>query len=157
MKEGFKQQLQSAREFFDRTTRVLEEADSSFVPVPGMYTVAEQVAHTAQTIEWFIDGAFVPSGFDLDFARANREMRVHQTLSSARAYLAKAWQAACEAVDQHSEAEWSAPLAPGPVMGGAPRYAVIGALLDHTAHHRGSLAVYIRLLGKVPPMPYGDM
>ncbi len=28
---------------------------------------------------------------------------------------------------------------------------------SHTAHHRGALAVYARLLGKVPAMPYMDM
>ncbi|NJL28826.1 MAG: hypothetical protein HC897_13505 [Thermoanaerobaculia bacterium] len=39
-------------------------------------------------------------------------------------------------------------------MGGKPRAAIIGAIVDHTAHHRGTLTVYSRLLGYVPPMPY---
>jgi uncharacterized damage-inducible protein DinB len=39
-------------------------------------------------------------------------------------------------------------------MGGAPKRAVISGIVDHTAHHRGSLAVYARLRGKVPTMPY---
>jgi uncharacterized damage-inducible protein DinB len=42
-------------------------------------------------------------------------------------------------------------------MGGLPRYAIVSALTDHTAHHRGALTVYARLLGLVPPMPYMDM
>jgi uncharacterized damage-inducible protein DinB len=42
------------------------------------------------------------------------------------------------------------------VMGGAPRYAVISAIEDHTAHHRGALTVYSRLRGHVPTMPYMD-
>jgi uncharacterized damage-inducible protein DinB len=42
-------------------------------------------------------------------------------------------------------------------MGGQPRHSIIGALIDHTAHHRGALTVYARLLSKVPPMPYGEM
>jgi uncharacterized damage-inducible protein DinB len=41
-------------------------------------------------------------------------------------------------------------------MGGAPRLSVIGAISDHTAHHRGALTVYSRLLGKVPKLPYMD-
>ena len=49
------------------------------------------------------------------------------------------------------------PLPPGPIMGGQPRLAIFGALTDHSAHHRGALTVYSRLLGKVPPMPYMDM
>jgi uncharacterized damage-inducible protein DinB len=41
-------------------------------------------------------------------------------------------------------------------MGGLPRHSVVSALMDHTAHHRGALTVYARLLGKVSPMPYMD-
>ena len=43
----------------------------------------------------------------------------------------------------------------GPVMGGQPGSEVVRAMIEHTAHHRGALTVYSRLLGKVPPMPYG--
>ena len=57
-------------------------------------------------------------------------------------------------IDANCEAAWVEPLPPGPIMGGLPRLAVFGALTDHTAHHRGALSVYARLLGKVPPMPY---
>jgi uncharacterized damage-inducible protein DinB len=41
-------------------------------------------------------------------------------------------------------------------MGGLPKHAIWTAVLDHTAHHRGALTVYSRLLGKVPAMPYMD-
>jgi len=37
---------------------------------------------------------------------------------------------------------------------GAPRAAVVSGIADHTAHHRGALSVYARLIGKEPPMPY---
>jgi len=60
-------------------------------------------------------------------------------------------------VKSHTAEEWATPLAPGPIMGGAPRLAVFSAIAEHTAHHRGALSVYSRLLGKVPPMPYGEM
>ena len=60
-------------------------------------------------------------------------------------------------IDAHSDEEWVAPLAPGPIMGGLPRFTIFGALTDHSAHHRGALTVYARLLGKVPPMPYMEM
>ena len=39
-------------------------------------------------------------------------------------------------------------------VGGAPRLALVTGLGDHTAHHRGVLAVYARLCGRVPAMPY---
>ncbi|MCC6145492.1 MAG: DinB family protein, partial [Candidatus Hydrogenedentes bacterium] len=61
--------LKEARQTFERTLSCFEEKDSTFVPVEGMYSVAQQVAHTAQTVEWFVHGAFAKDGFDLNFAK----------------------------------------------------------------------------------------
>jgi hypothetical protein len=44
----YSSQLLASQDFFARSTRVLEEADSTFRPQEGMMTVAQQVAHTAQ-------------------------------------------------------------------------------------------------------------
>ena len=52
----FAKQLLASKEFFERSTRVLDEADSGFGPQAEMMTVARQVAHTAQTLDWFIEG-----------------------------------------------------------------------------------------------------
>ena len=59
----FANQLLASKDFFDRSTRVLDEADSGFRPKEGMMTVAQQVAHAAQTLDWFIQGASRPEGF----------------------------------------------------------------------------------------------
>jgi len=48
------------------------------------------------------------------------------------------------------------PLPAGPGVGGAPAMAVVYAIQDHSAHHRGALTVYSRLVGKTPIMPYGE-
>ena len=53
----FANQIRASKKFFERSTRVLDEADSEFRPKEGMMTVAQQVAHTAQTLDWFIEGA----------------------------------------------------------------------------------------------------
>jgi uncharacterized damage-inducible protein DinB len=60
-------------------------------------------------------------------------------------------------VEASSDADLLTPLPEGPIMGGVPRIAIFGAIVDHTAHHRGALTVYARLQGVVPPMPYMDM
>ena len=157
IKEGLFGQVSAMKEFFDRSTRVLEEKDSAFAPQAGLFTVAQQVAHVAQTIDWFVAGAFAAGGFNLDFENMDKQVRSFTSLNSARAWLDRACVAAKEAVNAHSDAEWMSPLPPGPIMGGQPRLAIFGALTDHSAHHRGALTVYSRLLGKVPPMPYMDM
>ena len=154
MKERLVAELNSALEFFNRSTGNLTEEDSSYTPVDGVFSTAQQVAHAAQTIDWFIDGAFAPNGFDMDFEGHERKVRAVTSLSDARAWLAKSVENAQAVVASKTDEEWGQPLPDGPVMGGQPRAAIFGAITDHTAHHRGALTIYARLRGKVPPMPY---
>lgn len=156
-KEAMLGELSALAEYFDRSTKVLVEADSNYAPQEGMYTVAQVVAHVAQTIDWFFAGAFSAGGFSMDFESMDKEVRAVTSLEHARQWLANAVAKANATVAEKPEAEWYVPLPPGPIMGGLPRAAVLGACTDHTAHHRGALTVYSRLLGKVPAMPYMDM
>jgi uncharacterized damage-inducible protein DinB len=157
IKPGLTGQLKAMKEFFERSTRALEEKDSAFTPRDGMFTAAQQVAHAAQTVSWFMRGAYAPGGFNADFEGMEREVRTCGSLQAAREWFTKACDEAKATIDAHSDEEWMAPLPPGPIMGGQPRFVIFGALTDHSAHHRGALTVYARLLGKVPPMPYMDM
>lgn len=157
IKSGLLAEVASMKEYFDRSTRSLVEADSGFAPQPGLFTVAQQVAHAAQTVEWFVEGAFAAGGFDLGFEKMDKEVRAVTSLEAARGWFDRACAAAKDAINAHPEADWNAPLPDGPIMGGLPRRAIFGALTDHSAHHRGALTVYARLLGKIPPMPYMEM
>jgi uncharacterized damage-inducible protein DinB len=150
-------ELSSAHEFFNRSTRNLSEAHSSVMPAEGMMTAAQQVAHTAQTVEWFVEGAFQPEGFNLDFEALAKATQACTSLAAARDWFERAMAAAKQRVATLTDAELLAPLPEGPIMGGVPRIAIFSAITDHTAHHRGALTVYARLQGIVPPMPYGDM
>lgn len=154
MKEQLVSELNATLEFFNRSTGNLTEEDSTYTPVDGIFTTAQQVAHAAQTIDWFIDGAFAPKGFDLDFEAHERKVREITSLSEARAWLDRSVENARAVIESKTDEEWAQPLPEGPVMGGQPRAAIFGAITDHTAHHRGALTVYARLRGKVPPMPY---
>ena len=147
-------ELTNAHEFFNRSTGSLTEAHSGYAPAEGMMTAAQQVAHAAQTIEWFVEGAFRPEGFDMDFEGHAKVFMAVDSLTAARAWFEKAVAGAKTVLAQKSDAELMAPLPPGPIMGGAPRMAVISGLTDHTAHHRGALTVYARMNKIVPPMPY---
>jgi uncharacterized damage-inducible protein DinB len=149
--------VETNRDYFNRSTRSLQEEHSTFAPAPGTFSAAAMVAHAAQTIDWFFAGAFAPGGFDIDFERMDKEVRACTSLEAARKWFNEATDRAKAAAAAHSAEEWAAPLPPGPIMGGIPRYAIASALTDHTAHHRGALSVYARLLGLVPPMPYMEM
>ena len=60
-------ELESTEQFFNRSTRSLTEEHSGVKPAPDVMTAAQQVAHAAQTIDWFIEGAFRREGFDTNF------------------------------------------------------------------------------------------
>ncbi|MGA2435274.1 MAG: hypothetical protein ABSG25_08315 [Bryobacteraceae bacterium] len=87
----FANQLLASKEFFERSTRVLDEADSGFRPREGMMTVAQQVAHAAQTLDWFIEGASRREGFDLDFAKHAKALEGVTSLAAARQMLETAY------------------------------------------------------------------
>jgi uncharacterized damage-inducible protein DinB len=151
----FANQLLASKEFFERSTRVLDEADSAFCPSEGMMTVAQQVAHTAQTLDWFVEGASRREGFDLDFEKHAGTLDAMTSLAAARQMLETAYANAIHFLRSLSPEDLVRPLSPGPVMGGQPISDIVWAMVEHTAHHRGALTVYSRQLGKVPPMPYG--
>ena len=148
--------LKLALLYFSRTISVFKEEDSGFAPTPGQFTVAQHVAHVAQTIDWFIEGAFRPEGFDMDFGAQHAAVREVGSFAQSVALLAKAVDDAAAVLDGKSDEEMMQPLPAGPIMGGQPRAAIVAAISEHTAHHRGALAVYARLLGYSPPMPYMD-
>lgn len=150
-------ELNAAHEFFNRSTRNLTEEHSGATPAPGMMTAAQQVAHAAQTVDWFIQGAFRAEGFDVDFEKAAKEVNTYTSLAKAREWFERAMAAAKATVGSKSDAELMTKLPEGAIMGGAPRMAIFSGITDHTAHHRGALTVYARLKGVVPPMPYMDM
>lgn len=155
LKEQLLSEIERIHTFFNNTIEIFSEEDSSFIPVEGVYTTAQQIAHTAQTVDWFMKGAFVNNQFDLDFKKHDAEVRNVTSLTAAKIMLNKSFGFAKALIQSKSEEDITSPLPAGPIMGGAPRMAVVGAVADHTAHHRGALAVYARLIGKVPKMPYG--
>jgi uncharacterized damage-inducible protein DinB len=146
--------IAQAGQFFRTSTSELTEEMSGFSPAEGMLTTAQHVAHAAQTIDWFVEGAFRPEGFDLHFEEHFKEVTQVTSLAAARAWFDKAIDNAKAVLASKTDAELTGTMAEGPVMGGAPRLAVVSGITDHTAHHRGALTVYARLQGKVPPMPY---
>jgi uncharacterized damage-inducible protein DinB len=149
-------ELTAAHEFFNRSTRNLTEEHSSVTPAPGMMTAAQQVAHAAQTIDWFIQGAFRSEGFEVDFEKLASEVNSYTSLAKAREWFERAMASAKATIAAKSDADLLARLPEGAIMGGAPRMAIFSGITDHTAHHRGALTVYARLKGIVPPMPYMD-
>jgi len=151
--ERLAKELESALKLFRTTTSVFGAGDAGFAPDPALYTVAGHIAHAADSIDWFVEGAF-GTGWNMDFEKLIAQARAVTELDDATGWLDRAFDNAVRVVGQASEEALFEPIADARIMGGAPRMAVVGAIVDHTAHHRGSLAVYARLIGKAPPMLY---
>lgn len=154
-RELLRHELESSQEFFERSTRVLQEEHSGFAPTPDQYSAAAQVAHAALTIDWFLEGAF-GTGWDYGFEEHDRQARAVSSLAAARQMLAAAYGRALAATTQKSEAEWLE-LFPADSLLQGPKAAIVFGIVEHSAHHRGALTVYSRLLGLRPIMPYMEM
>jgi uncharacterized damage-inducible protein DinB len=83
-------ELQSAHEYFNPSTRSLSRAHSTFAPAEGMMTAAQQVAHVAHTIDWFLEGAFRPEGFDMNWEEQAKVVGRCTSLEQARAWFERA-------------------------------------------------------------------
>ena len=156
MKEGLIEQLKTQEKFFLNTINCLSEDDSNFKPNDEMYTVAQHVGHAAETVDWFLQGAFGDKGFDMDFDNYMERMKKHISFDDSVKYFKEATAKGIEKIKEVPSAELVSPIT-AKIMTGAPKMAVVGAIVDHTAHHRGALAVYARLMDKKPRMPYGEM
>ena len=70
-----------------------------------------------------------------------------QTAADARAALRGT-------TDEHLQTNWRL-LARGAVVQEAPRHVMIQDTINHWAHHRGQMTVYLRLMGAKVPALYG--
>ncbi len=151
--EGLVKELESTRKFFKTTLSVFVPADEGFAPNPELYSVAGHVAHVADSIDWFIEGAF-GDGWDLEIDASIAKAKAVTSLEAAIEWMERAFANAISVVGGASDQVLFESIPDKKIMEGAPRLAVVSGIVDHTAHHRGSLAVYARLIGKEPPMPY---
>lgn len=153
MQETFVSQLRASLKYFQATASTFSEEDSGFAPQSELYTVAGHVAHAADSVDWFVEGAF-GEGWNMDFEGMIAAVKAVTSLDEANAWLVRAYESAIAAVESASEEELRASIPDKRIMGGAPRYTIVNGISDHSAHHRGALTVYARLLGKAPKMPY---
>jgi len=151
--QGYILELQNTLKFFSTSISVFDEADSGYAAQDGLFTVAGHVGHVADTVDWFVEGAF-GDGWNMDFDAEVAKAKAVTSLAEAKQHVELAFANAIEVIGSTSDEELCAPIPDKQIMEGAPRCAIVSGIMDHTAHHRGALAVYARLLGKVPPMPY---
>lgn len=147
--------VDEAEVYFGRSTAGFVEADSRWAPAPGALSVAGHFLHTARTLEWFVEGVFTDSGWNMNFGSFMKEDEEAPSVEAARARMVSAFELLRKTLRAQTPGSLGQLLPPDdPIFPGLPKGAVIEGIIDHTAHHRGALTVYARLLGKPSKMPY---
>jgi len=145
----FANQLLASQDFFDRSTRVLDEADSGFRPREGMMTGrAAGRAHSPDS-RLVHRGITRPGGFDLDFEKHASTLAAVTSLAAARQMLESAYANSANSCARAARRISHNRSRPAPSWAANHQRHRMG-MVEHTAHHRGALTVYSRLLGKVP-------
>ncbi|MDK2971891.1 MAG: hypothetical protein PWP23_1646 [Candidatus Sumerlaeota bacterium] len=146
-------QARASRKFLDNLLKQFPPDSADFRPHEGAFTVSQQIRHIARTIHWFQEGIF-DGTFRMDFEAMEKELATPCSLADARAELDQAWDEWIARIESATGKELQEKLPPNPILGEMPRWLALQSNVDHVAHHRGSLAVYLRLLGVVPEMIY---
>lgn len=92
----------------------------------------------------------------MNFEEHDAMARKFTSLEKAREACTNSYNKAIELIGSKSTEEMFEPMTDELIIGGGPEFVIVSGIVEHTAHHRGSLSVYTRLCGKFPPMPYMD-
>jgi uncharacterized damage-inducible protein DinB len=90
-------------------------------------------------------------GSNMEQKRLNTSKELLEALQKSAAGLRSAFE---KTTDEHLQTNWRL-LARGQVVMEAPRYEMIQDTINHWAHHRGQMTVYLRLMGAKVPAIYG--
>lgn len=169
---------------FRRTMECFQESDSTWRPVEGALTVADQVLHVINSNEYVLSGLFGPfdgmgpasrwergfadmswtnyanSGEFDQYLPTGPELReARGSLSLALSLFDRHMDALAEKLAALTEEELNGSPLENPLfpVEGMTNADLLDSLFDHTAHHRGALSSYARLLGYDPRLPYYDM
>ena len=98
-----------------------------------------------------LDVAPPPGESKMEQKRLETSAELMEALDKAAAAARAAFE---KTTDDHLTSNWKL-LAQGNVVMEAPRYEMIQDTINHWAHHRGQMTVYLRLLGAKVPAIYG--
>ena len=90
-------------------------------------------------------------GSNIEQKPLNTSKELLEALNKAAAGVRSAFE---KTADEHLQTNWRL-LARGQVVMEAPRYEMIQDTINHWAHHRGQMTVYLRLMGAKVPALYG--
>jgi uncharacterized damage-inducible protein DinB len=134
---------------------VLPDGHNDFKPHEKSMTLSRLAGHLAEMPEYFVTVLTSP---DLDLAKASftpfRMETVQQTIAHFDEVADKALTTIKHFSDQAFEQHWDLTWSGHPIFSGT-RYNAYREAVNHMAHHRAQLGVYLRLLNLPIPGTYG--
>lgn len=149
---GFRQlMLDGLMRELETTTKVLQavpDAKSDYRPDPHARTAWELAWHIANTDVQFLDGIA-----DLNFKMETPENKP-KNIAELVEWYDKSFKRAADRVRAMSPEQLGTPIEFFGVFN-LPAVAYLGFLNNHSIHHRGELATYLRPMGSKVPSIYG--
>src|SRR5579863_7274083 len=144
MLDGFKREAEVTK----KVIAAVPDAKSDYRPDPNARTAKELAWHLANTDIQFLDGIA-----DLQFTMANPEHKP-QTSAEVAAWYDDNVKRAVAKVEGMSAEQLLTPVGFFGVFN-LPSVMYLGFLNNHSIHHRGELATYLRPMGSKVPAIYG--
>jgi uncharacterized damage-inducible protein DinB len=144
MLDGFKREAETTR----KVLAAVPDAKSDYRPDPNARTAKELAWHLANTDVQFLDGIA-----DLNFAMANPETKP-QTAAEVATWYDENVKRSMTRVEGLTAEQLLTPVVFFGVFN-LPSVFYLGFLNNHSIHHRGELATYLRPMGAKVPSIYG--
>ncbi len=136
-----------------QTLAAVTEAGKDYRPDPKSRTAWEIAKHLATSDVWFVD-SIVAGAFSFDPAAAAKAEAVFQTPADLVSFYQATLPAKLEVLKGLTGEQLTRTVDFFGVMQ-MPAVSFIGFMNNHSIHHRGQLAAYLRALGSKVPNIYG--
>lgn len=141
-----------------RALEVVPDNERDWKPHPRSMEFGHLADMVATIPTWFI---MIIEQDELDIAPKNGERPKRPQYQTSSEYVSALEKAAEEArgalkatTEEHLQTHWKL-LAGGQVVADTSRYEMLRDTINHWAHHRGQMTVYLRLIGAKVPALYG--
>ena len=135
--------------FFINILKMFLPEHAGYKPADELWTVTAHINHIADTVCWAREGLF-GAGFEAA-AKLMQDQTDHpNSLDQAMDRLKHTYNEWITFLESKSTEELDTLLPANPLFGIKPKWHTIYECAEHTAHHRGALCVYLRILGIAP-------
>lgn len=138
--------MTNARDYTKRYLNAMPADSYDFKPLPELRSFAQQMLHLADANYFFISMA---SGKPNPLGTTSAELTIEPTKEATIKAVMDSYAFLITTLNEITPDQLMDPIKFGELE--TQRSAVIAKAYEHQAHHRGQIAIYLRLNGVIPP------